>query len=177
MGHAVTRRERDERNHAIVAAYRRGVPAPKLAASHGMTRQAVYKIVRGWDDLPSIPRDGVRVDASGEVARTLAAFEQAIADLADIVTGDAQPHVKLGAISRTMDAHERRLRLMSAAGYIGRTLAEPQIEQRMAAMVQEIADVLGRSGVPDQVIGELMTAAQRQIRSPAALIERQAAAA
>jgi hypothetical protein len=170
----MTRRERDARNHAIVAAYRRGVPASKLADSHGITRQAIHKIVKGWDDLPSIPRDGVRVDAGQEVARTLAAFEQAISDLGEIVGSDAQTHVKLGAITRALDAHERRLKLMAAAGYISRNLAAPLIEQEMVAMVRAVADVMRRHQIGEEVIRELLTEARQQMRSPAALIEAEA---
>jgi hypothetical protein len=176
-GCVVTRRERDRRNEAIVAAYRRGVPVIKLASTHGLTRQAIHKIVRGWDDLPSIPRDGVRVDANREVARTLAAFEQAIADLGEIVAGtDTQAHVKLGAIGRALDAHERRLKLMASAGYISRNLAAPLVEQEMAAMTQAVADLMRRHNVSDEVIGELVTMAKQRVRGPAAVIEAEAVA-
>jgi hypothetical protein len=172
----MTRREREERREQMVAAFRRGVPATKIAAAHGVTRQAVYKAVKDWDDLPSIPRDGVRVDAGGEVARTLAAFEQAIADLGEIVGSDTQPHVKLGAITRTLDAHERRLKLMAAAGYISRNLAAPLIEQEMIALTRTVADVLRRHGVADEIIPELMTEAKQRMRAPA-VIEAEAVAA
>lgn len=40
----MTRRERDARNHSIVCEFRRGVPAAKLAAAYGLTRQAIHKI-------------------------------------------------------------------------------------------------------------------------------------
>jgi hypothetical protein len=162
----MNRRERDARNHEIVAAYRRNVPAAKLAETYGITRQAVWKIVRSWDDLPSLPPDGVRVDAGGEVRRTLAAFEQYLADLGELVTGDAQPHVKLGAIGRAIDLHERRLKLMASAGYISRNLAAPLIEQEMAAWTQGVAEILRRHDVGDEVIGELVTMARERLRSP-----------
>jgi hypothetical protein len=172
----MTRRERDARDHAIVAAYRRGVPSAKLAETYGITQQRVGQIVRKWADLPSIPRDGVRVDAGQEVARTLAAFEQAIADLGEIVTGDAPVHVKLGASKRAMDAHERRLKLMAAAGYISRNLAAPLVEQEMVALVRTVADVMRRRGVDEAIIGELMDEARWRMNSPA-VIEAEAVAA
>lgn len=177
MGCAVTRREREARDHSIVAAYRRGVPAVKLAETHGLTRQRVNQIVSEWADLPSIPRDGVRVDAGQEVARTLAAFEQGIADLGEIVGGDAPVHVKLGAIGRAFDAHERRLKLMAAAGYISRNLAAPLIEQEMVALVRTVADVMRRRGVDEEVIRELMAEAKTRMHSPAGVIEAEAVAA
>jgi hypothetical protein len=171
-------RERAARNHAIVAAYRRGVPAARLAATYNLSRQQIHSIVKDWDDLPSIPRDGVRVDANREVARTLAAFEQAIADLGEIVAGeDTQAHVKLGAIGRALDAHERRLKLMASAGYISRNLAAPLVEQEMAAMTQAVADLMRRHNVPDEVIGELVTMAKQRVRDPVAVIEAEAVAA
>jgi hypothetical protein len=133
----VTRRERESRDHAIVAARRRGVSCVKLAEAYGLTPQRIGQIAAEWADVPSVPRDGVRVDASKEVARTLAAFEQAIEDLGEIVGDqDAPVHMRLGAISRTFDAHERRLRLMASAGFISRNLAAPLIEQEMAAWTQ-----------------------------------------
>jgi hypothetical protein len=171
----MTRREREARDHAIVAAYRRGVPGAKLAESHGLTRQRVQQIVAGWDDLPSIPRDGVRVDAGHEVARTLAAFEQAIADLGEIVmSSDSQTHVKLGAITRALDAHERRLKLMASAGYISANLAAPLVEQQMVALTRTVANVMRKHGVGEEVVRELLTEAKAQMRSPAGLIEAEA---
>jgi hypothetical protein len=172
----MTRREREERDHAIVAAYRRGVPAAKIAGTYGLTRQRVQQIVAGWDDLPSIPRDGVRVDAGQEVARTLAAFEQAIADLGEIVGSDTQPHVKLGAITRALDAHERRLKLMASAGYISRNLAAPLIEQEMVALTRTVADVMRRHNIAEEVVRELMREAKQRMRTPPA-IEAEAIAA
>jgi hypothetical protein len=169
----VTRRERDARDHAIVAARRRGVSCAKLAVTHGLTPQRISQIVADWDDLPSVPRNGVQVDAAGEVHRTLAAFEQYLADLGELVTGDAQAHVKLGAIGRAIDLHERRLKLMASAGYISRNLAAPLIEQEMAAFAQGVAEILRRHEVGDEVIGELVTMARERLRSPA-LIEAQA---
>jgi hypothetical protein len=168
------RREREARDNAIVAAYRRGVSAERLAESHGLTPRRVFQIVEAWADLPSIPRDGVRVDAGKEVARTLAAFEQAIADLGEIVGGDAPVHVRLGAVTRTLDAHERRLKLMAAAGYISRNLAAPLIEQEMVALARTVADVMRRHGVAEEVVRELLTEAKTQMRSPAGLIEAEA---
>jgi AcrR family transcriptional regulator len=92
----MTQRERETRKEAVVAAFRRGVPAARIAATCGISRQAVYKAVKSRDDLPSIPRDGVRVDANHEAARTLVAFEQAISDLGEIVGNrDAPVHVRL----------------------------------------------------------------------------------
>jgi hypothetical protein len=173
----VTRRERDARDNGIVAAYRRGVPAAKIAESHGLTRQRVGQIVAGWADLPSIPREGVHVDAGHEVARTLAAFEQAITDLGEIVGGPAPTHVKLGAITRTLDAHERRLKLMAAAGYISRNLAAPLIEQEMVKLARTVADVMRRHGVAEEVVRELLTEAQQQMSGSGAVIESQAIAA
>lgn len=170
----MTRREREARDHEIVAAYRRGVPAARIGESYGLTRQRVQQIVSEWADLPSIPRDGVRVDAGHEVARTLAAFEQAIADLGEIVGGDAQTHVKLGAISRALDAHERRLKLMAAAGYISRNLAAPLIEQEMVALVRTVADVLRRRGVDETIVRELLTEARQRMSSPTVVIEAEA---
>jgi hypothetical protein len=158
----------------MVAAFRRGVPAVKIAEAHGVTRQAVYKAVKDWDDLPSIPRDGVRVDSGKEVARTLAGIEQAISDLGEIAGSDAQSHVRLGAITRALDAHERRLKLMASAGYIQRNLAAPLVEQEMVAMVRTVADVLRRRGVEEEVVRELLTEARERMRSPAALIEAEA---
>ncbi len=151
----------------MVAAHRRGVPVVKIAAAHGITRQAVYKILKNWEGTPSVPRDGVRVDAGRVVDQTLAAYEQMIEDLAELVTTTSRsaPHVTLGAISRMLEVHDRRLRLMAAAGYVGRTLAEPQIEQRMVAMAQRVADLLGRSGVPDEVIDELMAVAREHVEA------------
>jgi Homeodomain-like domain-containing protein len=176
-GQPRTRRERDARRHDMVAAFRRGVPAAKIAETHGVTRQAVYKAVRAWDDLPSIPRDGVRVDAGKEVARTIAAFDQAIADLGEIVGGDAQSHVRLGAITRALDAQERRLKLMASAGYIPRNLAAPLIEQELVSMVRTVADVLRRRGVDEETVRELLNEARERMRSPAGLIEAEAVAA
>lgn len=166
----MSRREREARDHAIVAARRRGVSSAKLAESYGLTRQRVAQIVAAWDDVPSVPRDGVRVDASREVARTLAAFEQAIEDLGEIVSDrDAPVHVRLGAIGRTFDAHERRLKLMAAAGFISRNLAAPLIEQEMAAWTQGVAEILRRHDVGDEVIGELVTTARQRMRAPLAI--------
>lgn len=166
----MTRRERDARDHAIVAARRRGVSSVKLAESYGLTPQRIGQIVAEWDDIPSVPRNGVRVDASKEVARTLAAFEQAIEDLGEIVGDrDAPVHVRLGAITRTFDAHERRLKLMAAAGFISRSLAAPLVEQEMASLVQGIAELLRRHEVSDAVIGELVTMARDRMRAPVAI--------
>jgi hypothetical protein len=52
----VTRREREARDHAIVAARRRGVSCPKLAESYGLTPQRIRQMVMDWDDVPSVPR-------------------------------------------------------------------------------------------------------------------------
>jgi hypothetical protein len=174
----VTRREREARDHAIVAARRRGVSAVKLAETYSLTRQRVAQIVAEWDDVPSVPRNGVRVDASKEVARTLAAFEQAIEDLGEIIGDrDAPVHVRLGAITRTFDAHERRLRLMASAGFISRNLAAPLVEQEMAAWTQGVAEILRRHDVGDEVIGELVTMARQRLRRPTLVIEGEAVAA
>jgi hypothetical protein len=173
----VTRREREERDHAIVAARRRGVSCVKLAGTYGLTPQRVGQIVADWDEVPSVPRDGVRVDASKEVTRTLAAFEQAIEDLGEIVGDRAAPvHVRLGAIGRTFDAHERRLRLMASAGFISRSLAAPLVEQEMAAWTQGVAEILRRHDVGDEVIAELVTMTRQRVRAPLA-IDTQAVAA
>jgi hypothetical protein len=172
----VTKRERMARDLAIVEARRRGVPPAKLAEAHSMTVRRVHQIAADWDDLPSVPKDGFRVDTGEEVRRTLAAFEQAIADLAEIVTAaDAQPHVRLGAITRTLDAHERRLKLMASAGFIAANLASPLVEQEVARLMQTVADVLRRHDVADEVIGELVTVARERMGSPARVIEGSAA--
>lgn len=162
----MTRRERDERNRRIVAAVRRGVSYEKAGAPEGITRQAVAKIVHAWDDVPSVPADGVVVDSGNEVRQTIAAFDQAIEDLAVIVGSDAQSHVKLGAITRALDARERRLRLMAQAGYISRNLAAPLIEQQMASMVSGIVEVMRRRGVAEDVIRELRDLSRQHVRSP-----------
>ena len=150
-----------------MAAFRRGVSAPKIAEAEGLTRQRVYQVVEAWDDVPSVPRDGVAVDSGGEVRKTIAAFDQAIEDLGALVGGDAPVHVKLGAITRAMDVHERRLRLMASAGYIQRNLAAPLIEQETAAMVAGVLEVLRRRGVDEEIVRELMDVARARVRSPA----------
>lgn len=166
-GFGVTKRERMARDLAIVEARRRGVPKVKIAERYGMTVRRVEQIAASWDDLPSIPKDGVPVDTGQEIRRTLAAFEQAIADLGDIVCDTSAPtHVRLGAVTRTLDAHERRLKLMASAGFISANLAAPLVEQEMARLTQTVADVLRRHEVGDAVIGELVTLARRQMRSP-----------
>jgi 16S rRNA U516 pseudouridylate synthase RsuA-like enzyme len=85
-------------------------------------------------------------------------------------------HVRLGAITRTLDAHERRLKLMAAAGYVSRSLAAPLVEQEMVKLTQTVADVLRRHNVADDVIGELVTTARQRMRAPLA-IEGEAVAA
>jgi hypothetical protein len=173
----VTRREREARDHAIVAARRRGVTCARLAATYGLTPQRIGQIAADWEDVPSVPRDGVQVDAGREVTRTLAAFEQAIEDLGEIVGDQAiAPHVRIGAINRMFDAHEKRLKLMAAAGFISRNLAAPLVEQEMVAMTQAVAGILRRHNVPDEVIAELETTARQRMRSPVA-IEAEAVAA
>ena len=178
-GEGVTRRERMARDMAIVEARRRGVPATKLATTHELTVRRVQQIAADWDDLPSIPKDGVRVDAGQEVRRTLVAFEQAIIDLGQIVSDERAPvHVKLGAITRTFDAHERRLRLMASAGFIARNLAAPLIEQEMAAWTQGVVEILRRHEIGDEVIGEMVTMARERLGRPMPAIDvREAVAA
>lgn len=172
----MNRRERDARDLAIVEARRRNVPVAKLAQAYRLTVRRVQQITATYDDVPSVPRDGVPVDAGQEVRRTLAAFEQAITDLGEIVGNiEAPVHVRLGAITRTLDAHERRLKLMAAAGFISRNLAAPLVEQEMLALTQAVADVLRRHEIGDEIIGELVTTARQRMRSPA-LIESQVAA-
>jgi hypothetical protein len=108
----------------------------------------------------------------------LAAFEQAIADLGEIVgSSGAQDHVKLGAIGRALDAHERRLKLMAAAGYISRNLSAPLVEQQMIALTRTVAEILRRHNVAEEVIGELLTEARRRMSSPVAVIDAEAVAA
>jgi hypothetical protein len=166
----VNQRERVVRDLAIVEGRRRNVSAAKLAETYGMTVRRVQQIAAEWDDLPSIPKDGVRVDSGTEVRRTLVAFEQAIADLGEIVGDVGTPvHVRLGAISRTLDAHERRLRLMAAAGYVSRNLAAPLVEQEMVALIQTVVDLMRRHGVADEVIGELITLGRQRSRAPLAI--------
>jgi hypothetical protein len=150
----------------MVAARRRGVSVMRIAENEGLTRQAVYKALERWEDVPSLPPEGVRVDSGKEVARTLEAFEQMLEDLGEIVGGEAPAHVKLGAITRSVELHERRLRLMASAGYIARNLAAPLIEQETAAMVTGVLEVLRRRGVDEEIVRELMQVARGRVRSP-----------
>lgn len=174
----MNRREREARDHAIVAARRRGVSGAKLAAQYGLTRQRVSQIVREWEDVPSIPRDGVQVDAGGEVRRVLVAFEQAIEDFGLMVgEADAPAHVRLGAATRLLVAHRDRLRLMAEAGYISRELAAPLLEQDLMAQAQAVADVLRRYDVPDEAVAELRALMARRRRGAAAVINAEAVAA
>lgn len=163
----MTRRERDERARAIVAAKRRGVSTAKLATDYGITRQAVNAIVKRYRDEPSIPTAGIVVDAGDEVRTMIEAFDQAIEDLGDIVTSEAPVHVKLGAITRALDARERRLRLMASAGWINRNLAAPLIEQEMAAMVAAVVDVMRENDVGEDVIRQLLDTLERRSRGAA----------
>jgi hypothetical protein len=164
------------RDEAICAAYRRGLRAAKLAETYGLSTRRIEQIVAAARDLPSIPRSRIPVDAGEEVRRTLAALEQAITDLGEIVGNvDAPVHVRLGAISRTLDAHERRLKLMAAAGYVSSNLAAPLVEQEMVKLTQTVADILRRHQVPEEVIGELVMTAKQRMRAP--VIEAEALAA
>lgn len=158
---------REARDRRIVAAKRRGVSLARIAELEGITAQRAGQICSEWDDVPSVPRNGVVVDAGQEVRRTLVAFEQAIEDLGELVAnGETPKHVKLGAIGRALDAHERRLRLMASAGYISRSLASPLIEQEVASAMSLVTDVLRRHQVDESVVREIAQEAERRKRQP-----------
>lgn len=162
----MTRRERDERNRRMIAAHRRGVSVARIAESEGLTTVRVYQVIKDWEDVPSVAA-GVVVDSGEEVRRTIMAFDQAIEDLGEIAASEGPMHLRIGAVSRALDARERRLKLMAAAGYISRNLAAPLVEQEVAAAMSMVADVLRRNRVEEAVVREIVTAAEERRRAPA----------
>jgi hypothetical protein len=151
----VTTRERSERNLRIVEDRARGLGWSRIARNHDVTDRHARRIVAEYrESEPSLlERDPVEV-----VEETLAAYEAAIDDLADLAAETDHDSTRLGAIKARLDVHHARIDLLRTVGVLPRDLGAVGVVLDARRIAVRLTEVLGRDGVSESVRSDILDA-------------------
>lgn len=148
--------ERHHRNAKIVALRKARVPWKEVASQFGMTVRGAERIVEMWHDSAV----DFEVDTRDHFEELIAGLTMAIEQFAIIgVTGDGDSN-RIGALKAYVETLMARDDVLRTAGLLPRHRAAPRLEDEMQVMFREFADLLGRHGVGEDALMELVELAQ-----------------
>jgi hypothetical protein len=158
-------REKLEREAHIVGLRRRGVSVSTVAQMAGITPRRVQQICAAWRDEPTSPAPGVVGASEEEVERLILGIDLVLEDLAMLIDGTGHDGVKLGAIRAYRDTLVLRAQTLASAGKMPKSLAAPDVEQQVAAVMSSMIDVLRQHRISEEVVREMLAAMERGMRA------------
>lgn len=146
-----------------------------IAARHGVSLRTAQRAVDRARRAQTVPAGPTAVraatlesvlnfDAVAELRAVLDAHQAAIKGYAELAAKSEHDHVRMGALSRGLDAHRARFDLLERIGAVPRLhwwAALTQIEAVMALVSRALNDP--RADVPPEVIEDMLREVERHM--------------
>jgi hypothetical protein len=157
--------ERSARDLRVRADRARGIGVAVIAAREGISERQVRRIVAAGREETPPPLALEPVDPDAVVREVLDLHDDALASLADLASGSAADHVRLGAIVRRVEIGVQRLALLRSFGLVP-DLRRFRGERAFSDAIEALGVLLVRHDVPAPVMREFLELAESVQSTP-----------
>lgn len=152
--------DRDVRNRAIVSDRLRGATLPELAARYGLSERQCGNVLREWRD--SGVADLEAEDALAVVYEFIERYRQVEACLAEIAQAADNSAAAVGAHRGRLDAIDRQVQLMQAAGLLPKELGRLKLQADVRTVAARLVAVFREHQVSAEIEQDVIAALREE---------------
>lgn len=153
MARAKNAAEKVQRDRQIVAAKARALSDATVAETFGVSERHVQNVMAEYrESQPSLRT----IDPIETVEQVLFELRGTIEELALISSSTKQDAVRVGAISKKLDATKQMTALMQATGVLPNDLGTLKVDMDVRAFAATVLRVFTEEGVPQETVAKVM---------------------